>query len=95
VNASQCSGLTTEKCVWSSVAIVVSWRRSATATTDASTKLSARFAYFATSWRAYPVNETASTFGDGVEKETTDPAQAYARFGDLKPMRCPEEFPSP
>jgi uncharacterized cupin superfamily protein len=43
----------------------------------------------------YPVNETASKYDAGVEKETTDPAEAYARFGDLKPMRCPAEFPSP
>jgi len=43
---------------------------------------------------SYPVNETATKYGAGVEQETTDPAKAYARFGDLKAMSCPAEFPS-
>jgi uncharacterized cupin superfamily protein len=31
-------------------------------------------------WGGYPVDETALRHGAGVEEETTDPLQAYARF---------------
>ena len=41
----------------------------------------------------YPVNETALKHGAGVEQETSDPSEAYSRFGDLKPVPCPDEFP--
>ena len=32
-------------------------------------------------WGGYPVDETALRHGAGVEQETTDPDEAYARFG--------------
>ncbi len=32
-------------------------------------------------WGAYPVNETATRHNVGVERETTKPDEAYARFG--------------
>jgi uncharacterized cupin superfamily protein len=38
-------------------------------------------------WGAYPVNEAALRHDAGVEEETTDPEQAYARFPDSKPTR--------
>ena len=41
----------------------------------------------------YPVNELALKHGAGVETETTDPKEAYARFGDDRPIPCPPEFP--
>lgn len=41
----------------------------------------------------YPVNETALSHGAGVEKETSDPGEAYARFPEDKPISCPDEFP--
>jgi glyoxylate utilization-related uncharacterized protein len=31
--------------------------------------------------------------GAGVEEETSDPKEAYARFGDDIPVPCPDEFP--
>jgi len=42
----------------------------------------------------YPVNEIALRLGAGVTKETTDPSEAYARFGELKAIPCPPEFPA-
>jgi len=42
----------------------------------------------------YPVNELALRYAAGVETETTDPREAYARFGDDEPVPCPREFPS-
>jgi len=42
----------------------------------------------------YPVSELALRYGAGVETETSDPNEAYARFGDDKPVPCPDEFPS-
>jgi uncharacterized cupin superfamily protein len=36
-------------------------------------------------WGAYPVDEVALRHGAGVEKETTDADEAYARFKDGKP----------
>jgi uncharacterized cupin superfamily protein len=41
----------------------------------------------------YPVNELALRYGAGVETETSDPKEAYARFGEEKPVVCPPEFP--
>ena len=32
-------------------------------------------------WGAYTVDEAAQRHGAGVERETTVPAEAYARFG--------------
>jgi len=42
---------------------------------------------------AYPVNELALKHGAGVEVETTDPKEAYARFGEDTPVVCPPDFP--
>jgi len=42
----------------------------------------------------YRVDEVALKHGAGVEKETTDPKEAYSRFPEPKPVRCPDEFPS-
>jgi uncharacterized cupin superfamily protein len=42
----------------------------------------------------YPVNELARTHGASVEKETTYPSEAYARFPEDRPVPCPSEFPS-
>jgi uncharacterized cupin superfamily protein len=36
-------------------------------------------------WGAYTVDEAALRHGAGVEEETTDPDEAYARFPDGKP----------
>ena len=41
----------------------------------------------------YPVNEAALKHGAGVERETNDPNEAYARFGELEPVPCPDGFP--
>ena len=41
----------------------------------------------------YPVSELALKHGAGVERETTDPKEAYARFAEDKPVACPPEFP--
>ena len=41
----------------------------------------------------YPVNEVALAHGAGVDTETADPAQAYARFAPSKSVPCPDEFP--
>ena len=41
----------------------------------------------------YPVSDLALRYGAGVEQETTDPKDAYARFGEDKPVACPAEFP--
>jgi uncharacterized cupin superfamily protein len=38
-------------------------------------------------WGGYPVDETALRHGAGVEEETTDPKQAYARFSKREPTR--------
>ena len=39
-------------------------------------------------WGGYSVDETATRHGAGVEQETSDPAEAYARY----PARHPERF---
>ena len=41
----------------------------------------------------YPMNATALKHGAGVETETSDPNEAYARYGELKPVPCPDQFP--
>lgn len=41
-------------------------------------------------WGGYPVDEAALRHGAGVEQETTDAAQAYARLGERKPTRYRE-----
>ncbi len=41
----------------------------------------------------YSVNETALKHGASVTQETGDAAEAYARFPELKPIPCPDEFP--
>jgi hypothetical protein len=38
-------------------------------------------------WGAYTVDEAALRHGAGVERETTDADQAYARFPAPKPTR--------
>jgi uncharacterized cupin superfamily protein len=40
----------------------------------------------------YPVDEVALKHGAGVDKETADPKEAYARFGDDRPVSSPSEF---
>jgi uncharacterized cupin superfamily protein len=42
----------------------------------------------------YPVDATARAHGAGVEVETTDPREAYARFAEDRPIRCPDDFPA-
>ena len=42
----------------------------------------------------YPVNDVARRHGAGVERETTDPREAYARFSQDAPVSCPPEFPA-
>ncbi len=41
---------------------------------------------------AYPVDETALAHGAGVEVETSDPREAYARFSKDAPVDFREEF---
>jgi len=41
-------------------------------------------------WGAYPVDEAALRHGAGVEEETTDAEQAYARFPEPEPTRYRE-----
>jgi uncharacterized cupin superfamily protein len=41
-------------------------------------------------WGAYTVDEAALRLGAGVEQETPDPKQAYARFPASKPTRYRE-----
>ena len=38
-------------------------------------------------WGGYTVDEVALRHGVGVERETSDPGEAYARFPDRKPTR--------
>jgi uncharacterized cupin superfamily protein len=40
----------------------------------------------------YPVDATALEHGASVEKETSDPSEAYARFSEDKPVSCPDEL---
>ncbi len=41
-------------------------------------------------WGGYSVDDAALRHGAGVEQETTDPKQAYARFGPREPTRYRE-----
>lgn len=41
-----------------------------------------------TDWGGYPVDEAALRHGAGVERETTDVREAYARFPRREPTRC-------
>ena len=41
----------------------------------------------------YPVDEVALRYGAGVETETSDGSEAYARFGENRAVPCPPEFP--
>jgi uncharacterized cupin superfamily protein len=41
----------------------------------------------------YPVSDLALKHGAGVETETTDAREAYARFSEDRPVVCPPEFP--
>jgi len=41
----------------------------------------------------YPANEVALRHRAGVETETREPSEAYARFPASKVVPCPEEFP--
>ena len=41
-------------------------------------------------WGAYTVDRAAIRHGAGVERETTEPDAAYARFPDRRPTRCRE-----
>jgi quercetin dioxygenase-like cupin family protein len=41
-------------------------------------------------WGAYTVDEVAQRLGGGVEKETTDAEEAYARFQEPEPLRYRE-----
>ena len=43
-------------------------------------------------WGAYTVDEAAIRHGAGVEQETTDPTQAYARFAKREPTRYRESW---
>ena len=40
----------------------------------------------------YPVNELAKTHRASVENETMVPSEAYARFPEDRPVRCPPGF---
>jgi uncharacterized cupin superfamily protein len=42
----------------------------------------------------YPVSDVALKYGAGVEEETTEPREAYARFAEDRPVPCPPEFPA-
>jgi uncharacterized cupin superfamily protein len=42
----------------------------------------------------FPVNDVALKHGAGVEKETTQPKEAYARFAEDRPVPCPPGFPA-
>ena len=41
----------------------------------------------------YPVDDAALRHGAGVEKETSEGAEAYARYGRPWPAPCPPDFP--
>ena len=41
-------------------------------------------------WGAYTVSDAALRHGAGVDRETTDPALAYARFAASSRTRCPD-----
>jgi uncharacterized cupin superfamily protein len=43
-------------------------------------------------WGGYPVDEVAKRHGAGVDEETTEPAEAYARFTKRQPTRYRSEW---
>ena len=43
-------------------------------------------------WGGYPVDEVAQRHGAGVEAETNEPAEAYARFTKRQPARYRSEW---
>ena len=43
-------------------------------------------------WGAYTVDEAAQRHGAGVDQETTDAAEAYARFGKSELTRYREDW---
>jgi uncharacterized cupin superfamily protein len=43
-------------------------------------------------WGGYTVDEVALRHGAGVEQETTEPEQAYARFAKREPTRCRDDW---
>jgi uncharacterized cupin superfamily protein len=43
-------------------------------------------------WGGYTVDEAASRHGAGVDQETTDAEEAYARFVKREQVRCREEW---
>jgi len=43
-------------------------------------------------WGGYSVDDAALRHGAGVEHETTDPEEAYARFPERKPTRYREAW---
>jgi uncharacterized cupin superfamily protein len=45
-------------------------------------------------WGGYPVDETALRHGAGVERETNEVREAYARFPDRVPTRWRADWPS-
>lgn len=45
-------------------------------------------------WGGYPVDEAALRHGAGVERETNDVREAYARFSDRVPTRWHAEWPA-
>jgi uncharacterized cupin superfamily protein len=42
----------------------------------------------------YPVNDVAQRHEAAVERETSDPSEAYARFAEDAPVPCPDELAS-
>jgi uncharacterized cupin superfamily protein len=43
-------------------------------------------------WGGYTVDEAALRHGAGVEQDTTDPEEAYARVAHREPRRCGDDF---
>jgi uncharacterized cupin superfamily protein len=52
----------------------------------------ARERHGATGWGGYTVDETALRHGAGVDEETTDAKQAYARFPKREPTRYRDDW---
>jgi uncharacterized cupin superfamily protein len=52
--------------------------------------IGARVASTGPDWGGYPVDDAALRHGAGVERETTSPKEAYARFPPREPTRCRE-----
>jgi uncharacterized cupin superfamily protein len=43
-------------------------------------------------WGGYTVDEAAARHGASVEKDTTEPAEAYAKVAKRQPTRCGEDW---